>query len=51
MKILGRSQIGLTMSTCTHVLPESERAAADSAADSAAETIFGAGHAGTNQAP
>ena len=37
MKTLGDSQIGLTMNTYTHVLPDIERAAADSAA----KTIFG----------
>ena len=42
MKTLGHSQIALTMNTYTHVLPEIERAAVDSAA----ETIFGEGSAG-----
>lgn len=37
MKTLGHSQIGLTMNTYTHVLPDFERAAVDAAA----ETIFG----------
>jgi integrase len=37
MKFLGHSQIGLTMNTYTHVLPDVERAAIDAAA----ETIFG----------
>jgi len=37
MKTLGHSQIGLTMKTCTHVLPDIER----TAVDAAAETIFG----------
>lgn len=37
MKLLGHSQIGLTMNTYTHVLPDVERAAIDAAA----ETIFG----------
>ena len=32
MKTLGRSQIGLTMNTYTHVLPEIEREAIDAAA-------------------
>jgi integrase len=32
MKTLGHSQIGLTMNTYTHVLPEIERAAIDAAA-------------------
>lgn len=32
MKTLGHSQIGLTMNTYTHVLPEVERAAIDAAA-------------------
>jgi hypothetical protein len=32
MKTLGRSQIGLTMNTCTHVLPEIEREAIDAVA-------------------
>ncbi|WP_308193767.1 site-specific integrase [Micromonospora foliorum] len=32
MKVLGHSQIGLTMNTYAHVLPEIERAAADEAA-------------------
>ena len=32
MKTLGHSQIGLTMSTYTHVLPEIEREAIDAAA-------------------
>jgi integrase len=32
MKILGHSQIGLTMNTYAHVLPEIERAAVDQAA-------------------
>ena len=36
MKTLGHSQIGLTMNTYTHVLPEIERAAIDAAA----RTIF-----------
>jgi integrase len=47
MKTLGHSQIGLTMNTYTHVLPEIERAAVDSAA----EAIFGVGHGGINRAP
>jgi len=37
MKTLGHCQIVLTKNTLTHVLPEIERAAVDSAA----ETIFG----------
>jgi integrase len=37
MKTLGHSQIGLTMNTYTHVLPDLERTAVDAAAD----TIFG----------
>ncbi len=37
MKTLGHSQIGLTMNTYTHVLPDIER----TAVDAAAETIFG----------
>jgi integrase len=37
MKTLGHSQIGLTMNTYAHVLPDVERAAVDAAA----ETIFG----------
>ena len=37
MKTLGHSQIGLTMNTYTHVLPDIERTAVDAAAD----TIFG----------
>ena len=41
MKTLGHSQIGLTMNTCTHVLPDIERAAVDAAA----ETVFGWGGA------
>jgi integrase len=36
MKTLGHSQIGLTMNTYTHVLPDIER----TAVDAAAETIF-----------
>ncbi|MGC5033030.1 hypothetical protein [Micromonospora sp. DT229] len=32
MKVLGHSQIGLTMNTYAHVLPEIERAAVDEAA-------------------
>jgi integrase len=32
MKALGHSQIGLTMNTYTHVLPEIERAAIDATA-------------------
>jgi integrase len=32
MKTLGHSQIGLTMNTYTHVLPEIEREAIDAAA-------------------
>ena len=32
MKTFGHSQIGLTMNTCTHVLPEIEREAIDAAA-------------------
>jgi integrase len=36
MKTLRHSQIGLTMNTYTHVLPDLERAAVDAAA----ETIF-----------
>jgi integrase len=32
MKTLGHSQIGLTMNTYTHVLPEIERDAIDAAA-------------------
>jgi integrase len=32
MKTLGHSQIGLTMNTYAHVLPEVERAAIDAAA-------------------
>ena len=32
MQTLGHSQIGLTMNTYTHVLPEIERAAIDAAA-------------------
>jgi integrase len=47
MKTLGHSQIALTMNTYTHVLPEVERAAVDSAA----ETIFGEGPAGTSRTP
>jgi hypothetical protein len=47
MKTLGHSQNGLTMNTYTHVLPEIERADVDSAA----EAIFGGGHAGVNRAP
>jgi integrase len=47
MKTLGHSQIGLTMNAYTHVLPEIERAAVDSAA----EAIFGGGHAGINRSP
>jgi integrase len=47
MKALGHSQIALTMNTYTHVLPEIERAAVDSAA----EAIFGGGDAGINRAP
>jgi hypothetical protein len=31
MKVLGQSQIGLTMNTYAHVLPEIERAAVDDA--------------------
>ena len=31
MKVLGHSQIGLTMNTCAHVLPEIERHAVDAA--------------------
>jgi integrase len=38
MKTLGHSQIGLTMNTYTHVLPEIEREAIDAAA---AKAIFG----------
>ena len=37
MKTLGHSQIGLTMNTYTHVLPDIERTAVDAAADA----IFG----------
>ena len=37
MKTLGHSQIGLTMNTYTHVLPEIER----DAIDAAAKAIFG----------
>jgi hypothetical protein len=37
MKTLGHSQIGLTMNTYTHVLPEIER----EAIDAAAKAIFG----------
>ena len=37
MKTLGHSQIGLTMNTYTHVLPDIER----TAVDAAAQTIFG----------
>ncbi len=33
MKMLGHSQIGLTMNTYAHVLPEIERAAVDAATD------------------
>jgi hypothetical protein len=47
MKTLGHSQIGLAMNTYTHVLPEIERAAVDSVA----ETIFGQDSAGTRRAP
>ncbi|MEV4714472.1 hypothetical protein [Micromonospora sp. NPDC049374] len=32
VKVLGHSQIGLTMNTYAHVLPEIERAAVDEAA-------------------
>jgi integrase len=39
MKTLGHSQIGLTMNTYAHVLPEIER----TAVDAAAPVIFGAG--------
>ncbi|GAA2597377.1 hypothetical protein GCM10010399_30020 [Dactylosporangium fulvum] len=38
MKVLGHSQIGLTMNTYAHVLPEIER----TAVDDAAERLFGA---------
>ncbi|MGI5178690.1 tyrosine-type recombinase/integrase [Dactylosporangium sp. CA-152071] len=38
MKVLGHSQIGLTMNTYAHVLPEIERAAVDDAA----QRLFGA---------
>ena len=31
MKVLGHSQIGLTMNTCAHGLPEIERDAIDAA--------------------
>jgi len=37
MKTLGHSHIGLTMNTCTHVLPEIER----EAIDAAVRAIFG----------
>jgi integrase len=37
LKTLGHSQIGLTMNTYTHVLPDLERTDVDAAAD----TIFG----------
>jgi integrase len=36
MKTLGHSQIGLTMNTYTHVLPDLERAAVEAAAASIA---------------
>ncbi|NYF41488.1 hypothetical protein HDA43_003647 [Streptosporangium sandarakinum] len=32
MKTLGHSRIGLTMNTCTHLLPDIERAAVDAVA-------------------
>ncbi|MGH3502634.1 MAG: hypothetical protein ACRDQA_17345 [Nocardioidaceae bacterium] len=38
MKTLGHSQIGLTMNTYSHVLPDIER----TAVDAVAETLFGA---------